>query len=402
MKVLVINTGSSSIKYQLIDMSNESNIAAGLVEKIGEAQGRIKHKRFINGQEEETVKVLPIENHQVGLDNVAALLTDPKVGVIKDKKEVDAVGHRAVHGGEKFNHSVKIDNNVIQAIKDCVPLAPLHNPANIVGIEVATKIFDHAPQVAVFDTAFHQTMPEEAYRYALPEKLYKENGVRRYGFHGTSHLYVSHAAAKFLGKKIEDFNAITIHIGNGASMAAIKHGKSIDTSMGLTPLEGLIMGTRSGDMDPAIPYFLQSNLKMTFEEVNQMLNKESGMKGITGKNDLRDIEDAYEKEHCPIATRALEMYAYRIRKYIGAYYAAIAAPLDAIIFTAGVGENSPIIRNMVCKELSCFGIELDESKNAPRSKEIRDISSPNAKIKTLVVPTNEELEIARQTKEVIG
>lgn len=395
MKVLVINTGSSSIKYQLFNMQNNSVIASGLVEKIGESVGKLKYKT----DSKEHVEENPIKDHQQGLDRIAELLTDKTLGVIKNKDEIEAIGHRTVHGGEAFNSSARITNEVIDAMKKMIPLAPLHNPANLTGIEVAMKIFPKAPQVAVFDTAFHQTMPARAYRYAIPNKYYTEDHIRRYGFHGTSHLYVSREAAKFLKKDINQTNIITVHIGNGASVAAIENGKSIDTSMGMTPLEGLIMGTRSGDIDPAIPHFLSTNKKMTSAEVDSILNKQSGMKGITGLNDLRDIEDSYAKGSKD-AILAMDMYTYRIKKYIGAYSAALGR-VDAIVFTAGVGENSDLVRRLACENLTNIGIVIDEAKNKVRSKDVRDISSNESKVRVLVVPTNEELEIARQTINVL-
>lgn len=400
MKVLVINNGSSSIKYQLFNMDNNEVIAKGLVERIGLEQGRIKYKRYVNGKEEEIVKEFPIPDHKVGLNEVASLLTDEKVGVIKDKNEIDAVGHRTVHGGEEFSEPALIDEKVLEAMNNCIPLAPLHNPANLLGIEVAGNIFTNAKQVGVFDTAFHQTMPDYAFRYALPEKLYTEQHVRRYGFHGTSHLFVSREAATYLNKSIDDLNVITVHVGNGASVTAIKGGKSVDTSMGMTPLEGLIMGTRSGDIDPAIPHFLANNNGMDIEEINTMLNKESGMYGITGDSDLREIEDNFIAGGNEKADLAMKMYGYKIKKYIGSYYAVLGR-VDAIIFTAGVGENSDIVREMACEGLDRLGITVDKEKNYPRGKGIREIQKDGSEVKVLVIPTDEELEIARQTVEVL-
>lgn len=400
MKILVINTGSSSIKYQLFDMDKKTALVSGIAERIGEPVGRLKYNVLKDGKEEKHVYDNPIPNHTKGLDQIAKLLTDSQIGVIRDIKEVDAIGHRTVHGGEEFNSSVLITDQVVAAMEKCVPLAPLHNPPNLVGIKVAKEIFPHAPMVGVFDTAFHQTMPEHAFMYALPENLYKEHGVRRYGFHGTSHLYVSKTAAKYLGKPVEECNFITCHVGNGASIAAIQGGKSIDTSMGLTPLEGLIMGTRCGDIDPAIPHFLCKNLNMSIDEVNNMLNKESGMKGISGINDLRDIEDRYNAKSDPKSILAMEMYCYKVKKYIGSYYAVLGR-VDAIIFTAGVGENCDILRDLATKNMENLGIKLDPSKNFPRGEGIRELNTPDSKVKILVVPTNEELEIANQTLEVL-
>lgn len=396
---MVINTGSSSIKFQLFDMANNSAaIVEGLIERIGEAKGRIKYKRAKQGDEYNKEEVF--NDHKDGLELVAKLLVDKQWGVIDDVQEIDAVGHRTVHGGERFNKSVHIDDKVMNALKEMIPLAPLHNPANITGIEVAQQIFPHANQVAIFDTAFHQTMPPKAYRYAIPEKLYRDSNIRRYGFHGTSHLYVSREASSYLNIPIEKFNCITIHIGNGCSMAAIAEGKSVDTSMGMTPLEGLIMGTRCGDIDPAIPYYLATNNSMTIEDINTTLNKESGVKGIADSNDLRDIEERYIAGNDEKAKLAIEMYAYRIKKYIGAYFAALSR-VDAIIFTAGVGENSDIIRELACDKLDNLGICLDVQKNKGRKKGICDLSKDNTKVKILVVSTNEELEIARQTRDVV-
>ncbi len=397
MKILVINTGSSSIKFQLFDMTQGESIASGIAEQIGENDGgKIKYnakgnKNVIDGK---------IDDHALGMNQIVKLLTDEKIGVISDISEINACGHRTVHGGEAFNAPTRIDDSVVNAMKKCVPLAPLHNPANLTGIEVAMKIFPHAPQVGVFDTAFHQTMPEHAFRYALPEELYTKHDVRRYGFHGTSHFFVAKEAANYLGKPLEELNAITVHVGNGASVCAIKNGKSIDTSMGMTPLEGLVMGTRCGDIDPAIPHFLANNLDLNIEQINTLLNKDSGMKGITGINDLREIEDRYMEGNCKKCDLGIDIYGYRIKKYIGAYYAAIGK-IDALIWTAGVGENSEIIRGLACMGLEQLGITLDPKKNYPRGKGIRELQLESSQIKNLVIPTNEELEIARQTQEVL-
>jgi len=387
MKILVLNSGSSSIKYQLFNMDTQTVLASGLVERIGEGQSVLKQG---------DIKIeRALKNHKEGLDLVIHTLTDPQKGVIKNTKEIEAVGHRVVHGGEKFSQSAVIDKSVLQAIKDNVSLAPLHNPANIIGIETAAELFPSVPQVAVFDTAFHQTMPAHSYLYAIPMDLYKKHHIRRYGFHGTSHFYVAKAAAKTLGIPFEKANFVTLHLGNGASACAIENGKSIDTSMGLTPLEGLMMGTRSGDMDPAIVNFLANNANMTVKEIDNMLNKQSGVKGLFGSNDLRDLEDAYvaKKENALVPMTA---YCYRIKKYLGSYMAALGR-VDAVIFTAGVGENSAVIRELVCKNLENLGIELDPELNNPRSKQARVVSKSSSKVKVIVVPTNEELEIANQT-----
>ena len=312
MKVLVINTGSSSIKFQCFDMDTEKVLLKGLVERIGEEVGKTKYSY---GDKEFTVND-KVPNHKVGLEFIAKLLVDPKDGIIKDKSEITAVGHRTVHGGEKFHSSSLITHDVLDAIKEMVPIAPLHNPANITGIEVAQEIFPNAHHIAVFDTAFHQTMPDYAYRYAIPKDYYTRLHVRRYGFHGTSHLYVAKEVAKFLSIPFDKFNAITIHAGNGSSMAAIKGGMSIDTTMGMTPLEGLIMGTRSGDIDPAIPHYIVGRDKSNIDMVNVILNKQSGLKGICGSNDMREIQERYFEKNDPDAKLALEMYSYRIKKYI--------------------------------------------------------------------------------------
>ena len=408
MKILVINSGSSSIKYQLFDGGKMIPMASGLVEKIGEPSSRIKHSAIAIPQSTtRTLEDLQIPDHRTGLSYMVDLLMDVEIGVITSPDDITAVGHRVVHGGERFSQPTIITGEVLETIETLIPLAPLHNPANLSGIQVAQELFPAATQVAVFDTAFHQTMPAEAYRYAVPNALYEEHGVRVYGFHGTSHLYVTKQAIAFLGKPAADTNLITAHLGNGCSITAVKGGHSIDTSMGFSPLAGLIMGTRSGDIDPALPYFLGTTLDMSFDEIDRLLNKQSGMLGLTGQNDLRDIE-ARQENGDPEAQLALEMYAYRIKKYIGAY-AAILGHLDALVFTAGVGEKSSVVRALVCKGLEGLSINIDPQKNergaAGPVTEIQ-VSSPdgdeNKAVKILIVPTNEELEIANQTKEVIS
>ncbi|MCK5884238.1 MAG: acetate kinase [Bacteriovoracaceae bacterium] len=394
MKVLVLNAGSSSLKYQLINMADNHVLAEGLVERIGQSVGKLKYKTTEKYEEER-----PFPNHETALVRVSELLQDEKMGVIKDANEIEACGHRTVHGGEEFNHSILIDDAVLSTMKKCIPLAPLHNPANITGIEVAASIFPKAKHVGVFDTAFHQSMPAKAYKYAIPAKFYEEDHIRRYGFHGTSHLFVSREAATMLGKEQKDVNVITVHIGNGASIAAVKGGKSIDTTMGMTPLAGLVMGTRCGDIDPAIPYFLCKNKDLTIDEVDQILNKESGMYGLTGNSDLRDIEDKFIAGDA-VCTEAMEIYAYSIKKAVGSYFAALGT-VDAIVFTAGVGENSDIVRKMVCSDMSGLGIEIDESKNEGRKTNNIEVSSESSRVKIFVIPTNEELEIANQTIEVL-
>ena len=383
MRILVINTGSSSIKYQLFEMRDESTVSSGIAEKIGEETGVLRHRE--EGKEEIRKERFP--------DHRSAFLLIEKF--FKEKK-ISAVGHRVVHGGERFKRPVIIDEKVIEAIRENIPLAPLHNPSNLEGIIISKELFPEIPHVAVFDTAFHQTMPDEAFLYPIPYKLYERYRIRKYGFHGTSHAYILEEAASYLRIPKEEINLITIHLGNGASIAAIKNGKSIDTSMGMTPLEGLMMGTRSGDIDPAIPFFLMDHLKMKPEEVYRTLNSESGLKGICGKNDMREIIEMKEKGD-GMANLAIRMYVRRVKKYIGAYMA-ILGKVDAIVFTAGIGENSPYIRRKCLEGLDIFGIRIDEEKNSRNEKEI---SSKDSHIKVLVIPTNEELRIARETKRIL-
>jgi acetate kinase len=397
MNILVVNAGSSSIKYQLIDMNTELPLSSGIVERIGLDEGVIVHKTFADGEEIKKTESFPIPDHTVGLKRVGELLTDTKIGVISNPSEIKAVGHRLVHGGEAFTKTVVITDDVKAKIKELFPLAPLHNPANLTGVEVAEKVFPNAVQIGVFDTAFHQTMPEVAYRYAIPREMYSEMGIRKYGFHGTSHKYVSEKALAYLEK--EDAKIITIHLGNGASMAAVKGGRCIDTTMGIGPLCGLIMGTRSGDIDPSIIFFLVEQKGYSTEEVAAVLNRKSGMQGLTGDSDMRDIVARVEKSD-PDAVLAYQMYAYRIKQYIGNYTAAMNG-LDAIVFTAGIGENDTVMRKLVCENMGYFGIELDNELNIARSKKIREINTENSKTKILVIPTNEELEIAKQCFELI-
>ncbi|MCG3209875.1 MAG: Acetate kinase [Anaerolineae bacterium] len=399
MKILVINSGSSSIKYQLFEMDKKAALTTGLVERIGLDGSRIKHKIFRNGDAAEVIKEIPIKNHQQGLERVAELLMDSEVGVIESPAEIAAVGHRTVHGGERFNSTTIITDEVVAKMRELIPLAPLHNPANLEGIEVARQIFPQATQVAVFDTAFHQTMPAAAYRYAIPNNYYTEHGIRAYGFHGTSHLFVSKAAAEYLGKPVADTNVITAHLGNGCSITAIRGGRSVDTSMGFSPLPGLMMGTRSGDIDPAIIYYLGTKLGMPLADIDKLLNKQSGLLGVSGNSDLRDIE-ARQASGDAEAQLALDMYTYRIKKYIGAYVAVLGR-VDALVFTAGVGENSPYVRQHSCAGLENMGIKLDAAKNRSDSRALREISTADSPVKVLVVPTNEELEIANQTLAAI-
>lgn len=396
MKVLVINCGSSSLKYQLLDMKDESLIAIGNCERIGIDGSFIKH----NTQGQETIKDhCEIPNHTVAFEKVMEKLTTGDTKCIESIDEISAVGHRVVHGGEKFSGSVLITNEVKQALEDCRELAPLHNPPNLTGIYACEELMPNVPMVAVFDTAFHQTMPKESYVYALPYALYEKNRIRRYGFHGTSHKYVSNEAAKMLGKDIKDLKIITCHLGNGASITAVKNGKSFDTSMGFTPLEGLVMGTRSGDVDPAVLTYLMEELGMSAKEVDNLLNKESGVLGISGvSSDFRDVEIA-AGEGNERAQLALDIFHYRVRKYIGSYIAAMDG-VDCLVFTAGLGENSPETREAVSDGLSFFGIKIDKSKNAVRGKKV-DISHEDSKVKVLIVPTDEELMIARDTLNLI-
>lgn len=396
MKILVINCGSSSLKYQLFDMNGEVVLAKGLVERIGMDGARLKQK--VEGKEDFVVEKT-MNNHQDAIETVIKALIDKNHGVISDMSEISAVGHRIVHGGEKYAESVLIDDEVMAALNESVKLAPLHNPPNITGIKACKALLPNVPMVAVFDTAFHQTMPEKAYVYALPYELYEKHGIRRYGFHGTSHKYVSKVAADMLGKDIKDLKIITCHLGNGASITAIKNGESVDTSMGFTPLEGLEMGTRTGDIDPAIVTFLMNQLGMTAAEVDSTLNKESGIYGVSGvSSDFRDVEAEAEKGHHR-SQLALDIFYYRVKKYIGSYAAAMDG-IDCLVFTAGLGENSPETREAVCDGLSYLGIGIDKSKNNFRGKTV-DISAPDSKVKVLTIPTNEELMIARDTLNII-
>ncbi|MGZ7445397.1 acetate/propionate family kinase [Paenibacillus sp. TH7-28] len=397
MKILVINAGSSSLKYQLYDMADESVLAKGLVERIGMDSSILTHKP--TGKEEVT-EVSDILEHTTAMRKVLDKLMDKTHGVLDSIDEIDAVGHRVVHGGEAFKSSALITGEVKSEIRRLFDLAPLHNPPSMMGITAAEANLPNVPHTVIFDTAFHQTMPEKAYLYAIPKVLYKKHKVRRYGFHGTSHAYVSKTAAEFLNRPIEDLKIITCHIGNGASLTAVKDGVSVDTSMGMTPLEGLIMGTRSGDLDPAIVPYVMNKEELTINEVNSMLNKHSGLLAISGSSsDMRDITDGWEAGK-PNETLAFEMYEYRLRKYIGAYAAAMDG-VDVIVFTAGVGENSAIVREAVCQNLTYLGVEIDKELNKVRSGDPRRISTANSKVEVLVVPTNEELMIARDTLRIV-
>ncbi|ADW16562.1 acetate kinase [Desulfobulbus propionicus DSM 2032] len=400
MKFFIINSGSSSIKYQVIEMKTETVLATGLVERIGEETGRLKNT-FLPGTatQRETVLEQQIADHYSGMMLVISLLTDKAHGIIKDTSEISAIGHRVVHGGEDFRESTRITPKVIEALQRNIPLAPLHNPANLDGIRVAMDIFPTVFQVAVFDTAFHQTMPPRAFMYALPYQLYEQDRVRRYGFHGTSHRFVAGECARLLAKPLDECNLITVHLGNGCSMTAIENGRSIDTSLGMTPLEGLVMGTRCGDLDPAIHLFLKQNKGMDLEAIDAMLNKESGLKGLCGMNDMRDIHQAVASGDAR-ATLALEVQTYRNRKYIGAYMAVLGR-VDGIVFTAGIGENDDIVRAESLKGLEVFGVHLDPEKNRLRSKEARRISREDSSVRVFVIPTNEELAIAREVANVL-
>jgi len=392
MNIFVINSGSSSIKYQLISMPEAKVLCSGLVDRIGLEGSKVEHKSFLERGEVKRVIEIPVSSHAVGLQEVAKLLTNEEVGVISDPSEVEVVGHRVVHGGEKFASTQVITDEVKAKIKSLFPLAPLHNPANYLGIEVSERIFPNARQIAVFDTAFHHTMPPEAFRMAIPNDLYEKNGIRAYGFHGTSHKYVSERAQEFLKKK--ESKLITIHLGNGCSMAAVENGECVDTSMGLGPMNGLIMGTRAGDIDQSVIFYLVRELGYSLDEVNDLLNKKSGMLGLTGFSDMRDIGKLYHQGN-PEAVLAYQLYEYRIKKYIGSFAAAMNG-LDAIVFTGGVGENDQLTRSLVCEKMDFLGIQLDPEKNKLPNTGLREIQTDTSLVNILVIPTNEELEIARQ------
>ena len=400
MKLLIINSGSSSIKYQLLAIEKEEVLASGLVERIGEAMGLLKCTLFPDSPHERKVaKEEPVANHNQGMLRVIDLLCDAKEGIIADTWEINGIGHRVVHGGEDFREPTLITDEVVAAIEKNIPLAPLHNPPNLDGIRVARQLFPNAPQVAVFDTAFHQSMPSRAFLYALPRELYEKYRVRRYGFHGTSHAFVAAECAKMLGKELSACNLITVHLGNGSSMTAIEKGKSVDTSLGMTPLEGLVMGTRCGDVDPALHLFLHQNLGLDLPAIDRMLNKESGLKGLCGMNDLRDIHRAVAAGD-EWAERALDVLCYRNRKYLASFIA-VLGQVDAIAFTAGIGENDAVVRAESLRGLENFGLVLDTLKNEEHSRSARCISAEGSKVKIFVIPTNEELSIARQTARLI-
>ena len=397
MKILVLNCGSSSLKYQLFNMDNERVLAQGVVERIGLNNSILTHKK---GEEEKYKINIDFKNHKEALTKVLQLLTSKEQGVLKSLNEIHAVGHRVVHGGEKYSKAVLIDEDVKKSIKELSSLAPLHNPANLMGIEICEDIMKNIPMVALFDTAFHQSMNKEEYLYAIPYELYKENGIRKYGLHGSSHKYVSEKAAELLKKDIKDLKIISCHLGNGASICAIKDGKSFDTTMGFSPLDGLVMGTRSGSIDPTIPIYLMKNNNLSIEEVDNLLNKKSGVLGISEvSSDFRDIEEEAMKGN-EKASLALDIFHYKIKTQIGSYIAALNG-VDIIIFTAGVGENGPETREAILKDMEFFGIVLDKEKNKVRGK-IQEISAENSKVKVFVIPTNEELVIARETKKIIA
>ncbi len=395
MKVLVINTGSSSLKYQLIDMNNEKVLAKGLCDRIGLDGSFIK--QTINSCNE-LKKETKLNNHNEAIMETISLLTDS--GIIKSMDEITAVGHRVVHGGEKFCKSALIDEEVIKAIEECIILAPLHNGPNMVGIKACREILPNVPMVAVFDTAFHQTMPDKAFIYALPYSFYQEKGIRRYGFHGTSHKYVAQRAAVVLNKQFNTLKIVTCHLGNGSSICAVKNGAAVDTSMGYTPLDGVAMGTRCGSIDPAIVTGLIEHDNYNAAMLNDLLNKKSGVLGISGiSSDFRDLDEA-AKKGCERAELALNVFSYQVKKYIGAYAAAMGG-IDALVFTAGIGENNSDIRKRIVEGMEFVGIEIDDEKNRSRGIEI-DVSKPNAKVKTLIIPTNEELAIARETVSLLN
>ena len=397
MKVLVINCGSSSLKFQLIDSVSEQCLAKGLCERIGIDGSMITYAPE-GGEKEKTITPMP--DHTEAIRLVLEALTNPVTGVVGSLDEIGAVGHRVVHGGEKFADSVVIDDEVMRAVEECNDLAPLHNPANLIGINACRKLMPSTPMVGVFDTAFHQTMPEEAYLYGLPYEYYKKYKIRRYGFHGTSHSYVSKRAAEVLGRPYEDLKIIVCHLGNGASISAVKNGRCVDTSMGLTPLEGLMMGTRSGDLDPAIIEFLANKEERNIGEVMAVLNKKSGVLGLSDNlsSDFRDLEDGYNAGD-PNAVRAMKAYCYRVAKYIGSYVAAMNG-VDVICFTAGIGENAPLVRTSVCEYLGYLGVELDQEANGKRGRDIA-ITTPESRTTVMVIPTNEELAIARETVRLV-
>ena len=401
MKILVINCGSSSLKYKLFDMTTSMVLASGLIERIGEPRGLLTHTNNPGAENETKIEQQkPIADHVTGMRLVQAMLSDPQTGIVANAADIQAVGHRVVHGGEAFRSSARINPQVLAAIEKTIPLAPLHNPANLTGIRVARDLFPDAPQVAVFDTAFHQTMPAHAYHYALPYDYYEELGVRRYGFHGTSHKFVAGQAADLLGRPLGELNLVTAHLGSGASICAIEKGRSIDTSMGMTPLGGVMMGTRGGDFDPGVLIYIAGQKGYSMAELDRVLQKQSGLKGICGSNDMRDIHGRATAGD-ERAALALDMFVHRIRQYLGAYFF-LLGKVDTLVFTAGIGEHDPITREKCCGGLEPFGVILDRDKNRTVRGRAREIGTPDSPVKILVIPTNEELEIARQTLEVLN
>jgi acetate kinase len=398
MNVLVLNCGSSSIKYEVFQIHDWFSRASGLLERLGEPESRLRHRSpEAAGETAEIVRRQPVADHREGMELIARLLHEHQV--IRGQSELAAIGHRVVHGGDAFRKPALIDDGVLATIRAQSPLAPLHNPANIVGIEATMSQFPAVPQVAVFDTAFHQSIPRHAYRYALPEEICQSHKVRRYGFHGTSHFYVAKQSARYLGKPLAALRLIVLHLGNGASVTAVRDGHSVDTSMGLTPLEGLVMGTRCGDIDPAIIFYLARATGMSNDELESMLNKQSGLKGICGENDMREVLRRSESGDTS-ARLAVEMFAYRIKKYLGAYLA-ILGGADAVVFTAGIGENSPEIRARCCAGLEHLGIQIDPAKNESRHDGAVELQQDGGPVKILVIPTDEELEIAQEAVEAL-
>ena len=401
MKVLVLNAGSSSCKYQLIEMDDNSVLCSGLVERIGEPVGRLTHKIWPDTDKESKTSIeKPFPSHIEGMEDVIALLTDAEKGVIRDKSEIYAIGHRVLHGGEEVFTPVRVDERIKEVIRKNAVLGPLHNPANLMGIEVAEKLLPGIPNVAVFDTEFGMGMNRDAYMYALPYELYEELKIRRYGFHGTSHKYIARKTAEFLGKPLSELRSITMHLGNGSSMSCVKDGKCLDTSMGLTPLEGLIMGTRCGSIDPAIVPFIQEKKSLTPQQADTLMNKKSGLLGICGMTDMRDVHAAAEKGDDK-ARLAVQMLVRSIKKTLGAYFFLLGGKVDAMVFTAGIGENDDIVRARVMEGLEGLGIKINAEENGTRKPGARVISTPDSSIPVLIIPTNEELQIALSTMEVV-
>ncbi|MBQ4567966.1 MAG: acetate kinase [Desulfovibrio sp.] len=402
MKILVINAGSSSCKYQLLEMDDQSVLCSGLAERIGQPTGVLTHKIAPDtDKEQKLVREAAFPTHVEAMELVISLLTDPEVGVIKDKSEIYGIGHRVLHGGEAVTDPVKVDEKVKGIIRECFLLGPLHNPANLMGIEVAEKLFPGVPNVAVFDTEFGMGMSKEAYMYALPYELYEELRIRRYGFHGTSHKYIARKTAEFLGKPLAELRSITMHLGNGSSMSCVKNGKCFDTSMGLTPLEGLIMGTRCGSIDPAIVPFIMEKKNLSPAEVDTLMNKKSGLLGLCGFTDMRDVHSQREKGN-EQAELAFRMLVRSIKKILGSYFFLLDGKVDALVFTAGIGENDNLVRAGVIEGLEGLGIKLDVAENNTRKPGARVISTPDSSVPVLVIPTNEELQIAMATQEVLA